>query len=273
MNAAWDRAFPDTIHDSAGRRLMASMRLGTMLTTPPWAQDIGTDIDLAALMVAVESSQSPVALDLPAGHQPLTNLPRGCWTLERHTRQTVLRAGEDPVESWPSNRRKQWRRAERAGMTAERTQDVPLMTALHQAARQRKAIKSDGSALGRLLTALMQEQDTHAWIVRGREGDVLVGGVFHGDGSGRCIYGFGGQFRGSTQESTSLATVFLIGHAMRHAVEQGNTIFDFGGSMDAGVDRFYAEFGAGKVPKTRVVRITAPLKWLYRFGRPDLFPR
>ena len=45
MNAAWDRAFPDGLHDGAGRRTVQRMRLGlTALTTPPWAQDIGTPI-------------------------------------------------------------------------------------------------------------------------------------------------------------------------------------------------------------------------------------
>ena len=278
MNAAWDRAFPDIIHDGAGRRRVVRLRLTPILATPPWAQDIGVDIDMAAWTAAVASSSIPVVLDLPAGWQRPVDLPPESWALERHTRQSVLQTGADPIEAWPSNRRKQWRRAERAGLTAERTEDVACLTALHQAARNRKTIKSDGDALHRLLEALLIEEDTHAWIVRNQGGDVLSGGVFHGEGSmratgvRRCIYGFGGQFREGHQDSTSLATVLLIGHAMRHAAEQGSTVFDFGGSMDAGVDRFYAEFGAERIPKMRIVRIKAPLRWLFRMARPDLFP-
>ena len=87
-----------------------------------------------------------------------------------------------------------------------------------------------------------------------------------------CIYGFGGQFRGGTPGESSRATVLLIATAMRHAANHKATHFDFGGSADPGVDRFYAEFGAEKKDKVKLVRIRWPWRWLMRQRRPDLFP-
>ena len=86
--------------------------------------------------------------------------------------------------------------------------------------------------------------------------------------NGRSIYAFGGQKRYSL---SSLATVSLLHKAIEIAANMGQTSFDFGGSRDPGVDRFYAEFGAEKVTKQRVVYCRLPQRWWLRFSRPDLF--
>ena len=172
MNAAWDRAFPNCMHDAAGRRTPQRMRFGlTALTTPPWAQDIGHAPDAAAITTLLRSAVEPlVVLDLPAP-MATPELPTGTWALERHTRQSVLQANEDPVDAWPSTRRKQLRRAEREGMTVSKADDLSLMVTLHQAARARKGLKSDGKALRTLLGELLLEPDTHAWVVRNSSGN------------------------------------------------------------------------------------------------------
>ena len=97
--------------------------------------------------------------------------------------------------------------------------------------------------------------------------------MFHGAGDARCIYGFGGQFRTEKRGRSSRATVLLIGTAMRHAATHGAKTFDFGGSQDKGVDRFYAEFGAERIPKVRLVRIRGWWTPILRWRRPELFPR
>lgn len=270
MNAAWDRAFPQCQHDAAGRRTLQSMRFGIRaLTTPPWAQDIGR-ADHNAVQGLLMNPAAPLQLfDLPADQSWNAGLPRGAWTLERHTRQIRIGDG-DPIESWPATRRKQLRRAEREGFTAEQTKEVKDILMLHQIARKRKDIKSDGVALERLLQALLEEPDSHAWVVRHTDGRALASGLFHGDGNGRCIYGFGGQQRMAEPGVSSRATVLIIASAMRHASKNGASIFDFGGSADPGVDRFYAEFGAEKVNKIRIVQSAWWLRPALRFIRPDL---
>ena len=274
MNAAWDRAFPDGLHDGAGRRIVQRMRLGlTALTTPPWAQDIGACPDLEEVLGLLEAAKCPLTiLDLPPGTaSPLTSSHSG-WAIERHTRQLSLDSNRDPIDDWPSNRRKQMRRAEREGMTVHGTDDLDLMVALHQASRHRKGLSSDGDALRRLLGELLMEADTHAWVVCDEAEAPIAGGVFHGTEDKRCIYGFGGQFRTQKRGQSSRASVLLIGTALRHAAAHGAKTFDFGGSQDQGVDRFYAEFGADRIPKVRLVRIRGWWKPILRWRRPDLFP-
>ena len=274
MNAAWDRAFPDCIHDVAGRRFRSRMRLGlSAVTTLPWAQDVGSTSNRQAIEGVLDNAKAGlIVLDLPPGHDLLHTKGVNHWTIERHTRQLTLEHGEDPVDIWPATRKKQLNRANREGMTAEASQDLDLMVQLHQASRNRKDIRSNPLALRMLLKHLLQEPDTQAWVVRDATGEPIAGGVFHGADDGRCIYGFGGQFRGKEAGRSSRATVLLIATAMRHAAEQGHPTFDFGGSQDKGVDRFYAEFGAQRIPKLRVVRVRGVWKPLLKWRRPDLFP-
>ena len=66
---------------------------------------------------------------------------------------------------------------------------------------------------------------------------------------------------------SSRASVLLIATAMRRR-HAGASPFDFE-EVDAGVDR-YAEFGAERVPKWKVVRIRG--LWKPRWQRQDLFP-
>ena len=214
------------------------MRFGlTALTTLPWAQDIGHAPDPEAITTLLQTAAEPfIVLDLPATMTP-PELPSGSWAVEHHTRQSALHPNEDPVDAWPPTRRKQLRRAEREGMAADQTDDLDLL--VH---------------------------------VRKASGHVLAGGVFHGTGDGRCVYGFGGQFRTEEPGESSRASVLLIATAMRHAATLGASPFDFGGSRDAGVDRFYAEFGAERVPKWKLVRIQGLWKPILRWQRPDLFP-
>ena len=274
MNAAWDRAFPNALHDAAGRRVPFSMKWGVQaMGTPPWAQDIGPFRDEAALCEAIEKTPAALTvLDLPAGTPAPQRLPGQTWAVQRHTRHIKL-ANQDPVEQWPATRRKQWRRAEREGLTASRSTDINQLVELHQAARHRKGIVSDRGQLRRLLKELMTEPTTHAWVVHNAKGDAICGGVFHAAHPGRCVYGFGGQFRSQHPGESSRATVLLIGTAMRYAAQEGTMTFDFGGSMDPGVDRFYAEFGAEAVPKIRLVKMAPWWKPIMRWRRPDLFDK
>lgn len=275
MNRAWDVAFPTGVHDTAGRRTPQRLKLGLRAwTTPPWAQDIGPVPDPKTVRQHLLETKAPLTvLDLPPGLPSPLQPDDAAWALGLHTRQLTLSADQDPVDAWPHHRRKQWRRAEREGMTAETTDDADLLVALHQASRVRKGIPSDAGALRRLLTELLKEADTHAWLIRDEHNAPIAGGVFHGAGDGRCIYGFGGQFRSDKAGKSSRASVLLIGTAMRHAAQSGSTTFDFGGSQDPGVDRFYAEFGAEAIPKVRLVRIQGAWKPFLRWRRSDLFPR
>ena len=50
---------------------------------------------------------------------------------------------------------------------------------------------------------------------------------------------------------------------MRTAQRMSATTFDFGGSHDAGVDKFYAEFGGVPVTMRRWVNTPVWFKWVF----------
>lgn len=210
-----------------------------------------------------ESRARLVVVDLPAGVDTTVHLPRLGHFQERHTRRALLSM------DLPSTRRKQVRRAVRAGLTFEQDgTDLDRLVALHQGARERKSIPSDGAALGTLLHHLLQEPGTRMHFVRNEEGQRIAGGVFLRTGPGTVLYAFGGAER---SEVSGLATVLLLARSMECAANDGAEDFDFGGSQDPGVDRFYAEFGGERIPKWRYVLSAPGWTWWWKWRRPDLF--
>lgn len=240
------------------------------LATPQWALDAGTPgtrwdhRQEAAVIAAMSESRARLAVvDLPAGLTAAATSPSKGHFQERHTRRALLSA------ELPSHRRKQVRRALRAGLTfEEQGADLERLIDLHQGARERKAIPSDGTALGALLRRLLDEPGARMHFVQNASGERIAGGVFLRTQPDTVLYAFGGAKR---SESSGLATVLLLARSMECAAAAGATTFDFGGSQDAGVDRFYAEFGGERIPKLRYVVAAPGWTWWWKWRRPDLF--
>lgn len=252
-----------------------SLKGVTAVITPPWALDCGLKCEVrdresySKFISELEGlSESLVVIDLPPVKESgLTtaiikqNTPSS-WKLKwRHTR--VL----DIPSKLPSNRRKQLKRAEKVGITASTINDWHGVHQLHDASRNRKSIKHNTDQLEKLLDAVSKEQYSFACEARDNEGKVIATGGFIMTSSDTCLYAFGGATRGSL---SGIATVAMINCAMEEAVSRGATFFDFGGSSDAGVDRFYKEFGAQRVSKARLIRSVWWLKPALRILRPDL---
>ena len=144
MNAAWDRAFPDGLHDGAGRRTVQRMRLGlTALTTPPWAQDIGTHPDPKDVLSLLEAADCPLTvLDLPPGSpvdprpsaQPSSGTPGSCPSTSTGTPWTIRPPSEAAAPPKGGHERLGDGRPRPHGGTA-------------QASRDRKGLSSDEGAL------------------------------------------------------------------------------------------------------------------------------
>jgi hypothetical protein len=240
------------------------------LVTPQWALDAGTHGALweakheDSVEAAMTRARARLAVvDLPAGMAKTDGLPRIGHFQERHTRKAQLGA------ALPSNRRKQVRRALRAGFTFEEDgMDLDRLITLHQGARERKAIPSDGLALHRLIGQLLKTAGARMHFVQDASGQRIAGGVFLHTQPGTVLYAFGGAER---SEKSGLATVLLLAQSMECAGAQGAAEFDFGGSQDPGVDRFYAEFGGERVTKWRYVRSAPGWTWWWKWRRPDLF--
>ena len=234
--------------------------------TPPWALEVGdVNIDNAqALRIALESTALPlVVCDLPPGVPCNWGKP---WIVQqKHTRW--LKAVDGQFASLPKNRSKQARKALDQGLRLEPSSDVALLLRLHQQVRERKSIPSDAAALERLLTWILSSPHQSSYVVYNDQNQAIASATFLHN-KGRTVYAFGGQERSNV---SALATVLLIQQGIRDAEEVGNDIFDFGGSTDEGVDRFYAEFGAHAEPRFRAILVKGWARPWLRVLRPDLF--
>ena len=247
----------------------ASIKGLRALITPPWALHTEWSSEKNAdLRMALENENKPlVVIDLPLNHSCNWKAP---WIVqESHTRMITWDAGvpASAHDQWPKHRLKQLRKGSAKGIVIEGCTDVDEMMALHQMARERKSLPSDAHALRRLLQHIIQSPHQSSLIARDSEGNSIANAVILHNKS-RSIYAFGGQKRSAL---SALATVMLLHRAIEISAEIGQTSFDFGGSRDSGVDRFYAEFGALKVKKYRAILCRPLHKWWLRILRPDLF--
>lgn len=188
------------------------------------------------------------------------------WSLQaRHTRWLSLPAFNRA--QLPKQRRKQLRFAESQGWHIHPIDNLETLAELHNTSRSRKGIANDQEKLQSLLHRLSTEDHLTSWGVQDADGAWIAGCGFLPE-RGRLVYAFGGA-QGHSKASAA-AVVWLLVRAMELAAAAGYATFDFGGSMDPGVDRFYKEFGGEKVPKWRAVRVA---RWAWpwiRLRRPDL---
>lgn len=268
LSEAWKLGLNSpSIEGNFGRLQLAKIQGLPALITPSWSLDTGFqgsswgkghDEEVLGAMRSVSARLAVV--DLPAGTE--LNEVGECHVQYRHTRIFNL------TMELPGTRRKQVRRAERLGFRVVKDVDaVSKMVELHQASRARKRIASDEQALFRLLNALSSADGALSLFVEDEQGERIAGGVFLRTGIDTMLYAFGGAFR---SPQSSLASVLLLDEAMQRARQLGCTHFDFGGSQDQGVDRFYAEFGSEAVSKPRLVYCAPGWKWYWRWRRPDL---
>lgn len=189
------------------------------------------------------------------------------WHLqERHTRWLELTS--DFEQHLPKNRRKQLRRAHAAGFEVTPLEDMQILAATHSASRIRKSIANDYGKLMKLLTQLKGAGEIQVRGIRKPDGCWLATAGFVRAGH-RWVYAFGGATERSADSAAAI--VMLLAEAMSEAWNSGVEVFDFGGSADPGVDKFYAEFGARKVPKWRAVHARNWAKFWLKIRRPDLF--
>ena len=234
--------------------------------TPSWALE--THIEASKLRdfcAELEASSTPlVVCDLPPG---LRGTWGASWLVQaRHTRWLEAdEAGNFPTR--PKHRIKQARKGKERGLRIEATKDLDALLALHQNTRERKSIASDAGQLRMLLAWVVASEHQSTYVVKDETGTAIASATFLHN-AGRTIYAFGGQLRSPL---SGLATVMLIEQGITDASAIGNKVFDFGGSADPGVDRFYAEFGAKKHYRERAVHVASWAKPWLKLMRSDLF--
>ncbi len=235
---------------------MKGLRGVKILATPPWALDCGLSIDCPSSDFESLTNtwlQEPEAIkiiDLPPSDLNSSlvknHTPSGFKIQWRHTRQLDLNT---PL---PSTRRKQIKRADKAGITCKIVKCWAGVAKLHAESRSRKNINSNNTQLAKLLEAISHEPFSFAVEATNSDGKCIASGGFIFVSPDICLYSFGGQIR---SQHSGIASVSMLSFAMTHALENGATTFDFGGSSDPGVDRFYKEFDAKTVAKARLISV------------------
>lgn len=240
--------------------------------TPPWALHVGLTgdvVDQTRLFHDFSRQRGIKVVDFDV--RPQFNPPSGWLVVNRHTRRLTLTASQSNhgtqnqqlLDLIPPTRRKQERRFLRDGGKVHLLgkQDAwDDVFRLHVTSRQRKNLDPSGHTLAQLIERVRTESWTFAVVATAADGTTLASGGFLEDGQGRVVYAMGGQKR--TSES-GRASVAMLLEALREAQRRGATEFDFGGSLDPGVDRFYAEFGAEPHVITRWVYVPSWWKpWL-----------
>ena len=267
---AWAGQNDASIRLPQGHLAMAAGRLKgvlPLLHTPAWALHGDLHGDLATQRALLARTallpHTTKVLDLgPRAHADLKP-PHGWTEVRRHTRQVTLPIeGEVPL---PKTREKQARRFEREGgsVAVESGHDAIAWShveRLHAASRDRKGLASHQHRLTPLLQRLATEPWTFAVTASNAEGKVIASGGFVLLPCVTCVYAFGGQER---SKDSGRASVAMLCEAMRTAQRMGATTFDFGGSQDDGVDKFYAEFGGVPVAMRRWVNAPVWFKWVF----------
>lgn len=251
---------------SASLAVQRSLLQGVVpiLHTPAWALHVGLaglPADQTALCERAFTDPAWVKV-LDFGSKPPSCRPPAHWSVvTRHTRQRPLPSND--VRSWlPATRRKQCARFEREGGTVSCEPGAGNVwnevVRLHTASRERKALNARHDALSELVGRLAHEPWTYAVVAQDADGTVLASGGFVQVSEKVVVYAFGGQSR---SRESGRASVAMLAEAMRVAFERGARTFDFGGSLDPGVDQFYREFGATVVPTWRWVHAPWWLRW------------
>lgn len=237
------------------------------VVTPSWALEV-PGAESSACANNLKNLPRLVVVDFT----PEADLDQKVWRKEgwhlqeRHTRWLDLAA--DFEDHLPKNRRKQLRRARAAGFEVTPLEDMQILAATHSASRTRKSVANNEQKLLGLLQQLHAADELIARGIRHSDGSWLATAGFVRAGQ-RWVYAFGGAAEHSSDSAAAI--VMLLTSAMRDAFNAGMQVFDFGGSADAGVDKFYAEFGARKVPKWRAVRAPNWARLWLKIRRPDLF--
>ena len=239
--------------------------LVSLTCTPPWALHVtwsgASETQEKLKRALTRLHTSVVVVDLGPKALPGLEPPKGWVDVPRHTRQLAL--NEAFEGTLPKTRIKQARRFERESGTLEIHQNSngwDDVFKLHLASRDRKGLHAHPKKLEALIKDISCTDWTFCVLARNAQGECIASGGFVILPDHTCIYAFGGQTR---SQASGRASVSMLLEAMRHAQKQGCSVFDFGGSQDPGVDRFYAEFGSDVVFMRRWVCTPRWLRWIF----------
>jgi hypothetical protein len=175
-----------------------------------------------------------------------------------------LEAGaEQLLRDMSPKRRSELRKAEKDGIRVEETRDVGLVSTLVGRTFARQNKQYPAKLLEDLLGGLSGEQNWFA--VKGVVNDHVASVALCVSSSNTAYYLFGGY---DNAVKSSQAGPAVIWKSIMMAIERDLKWFDFEGSMNPNIERFYSDFGGNLHHYFRVSKapyfIECMLKWKWR---------
>lgn len=166
------------------------------------------------------------------------------YGLQVQVQQTFLIDMRQEEAAIFSNMKENLRRNIRAAENEFEIENAPQhIGELYQYQKHTLTVKAAGqpytqAEMQKLMDACLQNNSAALWVARkGQEIHALVWNVWDADTS---YYFMGAQKPGGDSYRAMSA---LLWHAVMQAKQRGNKTFDMEGSMDAGVERFFRNFG------------------------------
>lgn len=119
------------------------------------------------------------------------------------------------------------------------------------------------NTLRKIIHYFYDSQNGKIFLVKNADNQVLAAGLFSFV-NGICTYHAGAQ---AQENKDSSAMAFLLWKTILFAQAQQCTIFDFEGSMIAGIEQFFRKFGAIPIAYLSITRNNLPfyIKWIQIF--------
>lgn len=198
-------------------------------------------------------------------------LPFHWQGFELHTRYTYqidLKGDPSRLDSHlESSHKRQIRKANKTGIQFYQEESLEALKNLYA---QNLAHGHDLSAgdnrvlpiLEKLLTYLQKTGQGYLCVGRDSQQEIYAAGLF-AFACGKMYY-LSGAYHPARMSSGAMTA--LIWHNIQAAKEKGLEVFDFEGSMIAGIEQFFRKFGAKPIPYLQLYKNNLPLwaKWLHK---------
>ena len=192
---------------------------------------------------------------------------RGFKTNPRYTYRIELnRTKEKIFKDFSQTRRNDISKANRDGLTVERSRDFQCVSKLVQSTFIRTSGRLNASVLHAILQRYAQPENSFAFIVR--QGDRPIAASFVVHDQQTAFYLLGGY---DSEHSHHGAGALAVSESIIAASEMGLQIFDFEGSSIPPIERFFRGFGGQLAHHFIVSRAWFPMEVLLKFRKRNLF--